>query len=158
KYQLPDFSCDVLPKTASRECNANSLEGLLEKVEMQKLTILLTVCLLGACLHAQTGPVKINSFPAGANVTVDGVASGKTTPANLALPFGQHTILVSAPGTGWTSETRSLNVPDANPREVNVTLLPTLTSGTPGPQGPQGPAGSTGPQGPKGDQGPQGVA
>ena len=125
---------------------------------MQKLTILLTVCLLGACLHAQTGPVKINSFPAGANVTVDGISSGKTTPANIALPYGQHTILVSAPGPGWTSVTRTLNIPDDTPRELSVALLPTLTTGAPGPQGPQGPAGPAGPQGSKGDQGPQGVA
>jgi len=124
---------------------------------MQKLTILLTLCLLGTCLYAQSSPVKINSFPPGANVTVDGIG-GKTTPVNIALLYGQHTILVSAPGTGWTSATRTLNITDDTAREVNVTLLPTLTTGAPGPQGPQGPAGPAGPQGSKGDQGPQGVA
>src|SRR5262245_26796998 len=127
---------------------------------MQKLKILLTVCLLGTCVYAQSGSgsVKINSFPAGANVTVDGISSGKTTPVNVALPYGQHTIVVSAPGTGWNSVTRTVNIPNDTPQELNVTLLPTLTTGAPGPQGPQGPAGPAGPQGSKGDQGPQGVA
>ena len=125
---------------------------------MQKLMILLTLCLLGTCLNAQSGLLKINSFPPGANVSVDGTPTGKTTPLNLALPYGQHTFVVSVPGTGWTSVTRTLNIPDDTPRELNVTLLPTLTTGAPGPQGPQGPAGPAGPQGSKGDQGPQGVA
>src|SRR5262249_1526179 len=151
--------CDVLPEIASRKWNTQILlEGIPGKIEMQKLTILLAVCLLGACLHAQTGPVKINSFPSGANVTVDGVSSGTTTPVPLALPYGQHSIAVSAPGTGWTSVTRTLNITDDTARELTLTLLPTLTTGSQGPQGPQGPAGPAGPQGSKGDQGPMGAA
>src|SRR5262249_58988360 len=99
---------------------------------MQKLTILLTLCLLGTCLYAQTSPVKINSFPPGANVTVDGIG-GKTTPVNIALPYGQHTILVSSPGTGWASVTRTLNITDDNSRELNAPLVPTPTPGAPYP-------------------------
>src|SRR5262249_38307438 len=100
---------------------------------MQKLTILLTLCLLGTCLHAQTSPEKTNSFPAGPNVPVAGIG-GKPTPENVALLYGQHPTLVSAPATGWTSATRTLNITDDSAREVNVTLLPTLTTGAPGPQ------------------------
>src|SRR5262249_4915287 len=79
-------------------------------------------------------------------------------PVTLALPYGQHSIVVSAPGAGWTSATRTLNITDDTARELTVTLLPTLTTGSQGPQGPQGPAGPAGPQGSKGDQGPMGAA
>lgn len=104
--------------------------------------------------HAQNGALKINSFPAGAAVSVDGAATQKITPVNISLPVGVHTITVAA-GTGWTSETRTITVSSGN-NELNVTLVPAVTAGPQGPQGVAGPKGDTGAQGPQGIQGPKG--
>src|SRR5215470_6213076 len=123
---------------------------------MQKLKLiavrLFAVCILSACLHAQTGngSLKITSFPSGAHVAVDGVDTGKVTPMSISLPVGDHNVVVSIPNSGWNPDTRSVTVIGGN-NDLSVTLLPALNSG------PQGPKGDTGPQGPKGDPGPQGL-
>jgi len=134
---------------------------------MQKLasfTILLwSVCLLSTCLYAQSGSgaLKVTSFPTGANVAVDGVNTGKTTPMSISLPVGDHEIVVSIPNSGWNADTRTVTIISGN-NDLSVTLLPILTTGAQGPKGEpgaQGPKGDTGPQGPqglKGDNGSQG--
>jgi len=121
---------------------------------------LLAACLLSAGLQAQTGngSLKVTSFPSGANVAVDGVDTGKTTPMSTSLPVGDHAIVVSIPNSGWNPDTRTVTIASGN-NDLSVTLLPTLLTGPQGPKGdpgPQGPQGNAGPQGPQGASGPQG--
>jgi hypothetical protein len=115
--------------------------------------VILTVSLTGVVL-AQTsnGSLKVTSFPSGANVSIDGVDTGKVTPMSTSVAVGDHTVVVSIPNSGWNPDTRTVTVVSGN-NDLSVTLLPTLSIG---PQGPPGAAGATGPQGPKGDIGPQG--
>src|SRR5262249_7370307 len=113
----------------------------------------LAVCLLSAGLSAQSGngSLKVTSFPSGANVSVDGVNTGKITPMSVSLPEGDHNIMVFIPNSGWNADTRTVTIISGN-NDLSVTLLPALSNG------PQGPKGDTGPQGPKGDPGPPGAA
>jgi hypothetical protein len=102
---------------------------------------------------AQNGALRISSFPAGAAVSVDGVATGKVTPMTVSLPVGDHAIMVAA-GAGWSPDTRIVTITTGN-NDLSVTLLPVVAAG---PQGPAGAAGATGPQGPSGPQGETGPA
>lgn len=108
------------------------------------------------------GALKVSSFPEGASITVDGISSGKITPAVTFATVGTHSVTVASADPGWNSDTRTVKV-KAGFNDLTVTLLPKLTIGPQGPIGPMGPpglqgaAGVTGPQGPKGDQGIQGV-
>lgn len=120
------------------------------------LVVLITVVIatLVSPAYAQNGALRVSSFPAGAAVSIDGVATGKVTPMSAALPVGEHTVTVAA-GDGWTPVTRSVLV-ERGDNEMFITLLPTLTVGPQGPAGPQGPQGAQGAQGPKGETGAQG--
>ena len=114
---------------------------------MQRLlniaTGLLAFCICAAALHGQTtGSLKITSFPAGANITIDGAAVNKVTPATISLAVGDHNVVISIPGNTWNPDTRTVTVIAGN-NDLSVTLLPIL---------PAGPRGDQGPQGPKGDQ------
>src|SRR5262249_32350529 len=139
---------------------------------MQRLTILAsralaTLLLLSAGLYAQTGILKISSFPAGASIAVDGVNTGKTTPATFALAVGDHSVVVSIPNSGWNPDTRTVTVVSGN-NDLSVTLLPVLIQrpnrhtgphvpkGDTGVQGPWGPAGTDGAAGAPGSRGPKG--
>jgi PEGA domain-containing protein/collagen triple helix repeat protein len=125
-----------------------------------------TLCLFGvpAALRAQDvvddgHEVVITSFPDGANVSIDGVDTGKVTPMELRhISPGLHTIKVSVASPGWNSDTRTITVLDVDPvtnrgrdTHLTFTLLPTGT------QGPPGAPGATGPAGPKGDTGATGA-
>lgn len=44
------------------------------------------------------GGVMVRSSPHGAEIYVDGVPTGKVTPAKVSVPFGEHEISVGAPG------------------------------------------------------------
>ena len=81
-----------------------------------------------------SGDLKVTSFPSGANVTVDGVDTGKVTPMSISLPVGDHTVVVSIPNSNWGADSRTFTVVSGN-NDLSVTLLPTLTVG---PQGPPG--------------------
>lgn len=128
-----------------------------------------SMLLLCSQVRAQTtsnGSLKVTSFPVGANVSVDGVDTGKVTPMTISVAVGTHTVVVSIPNSGWNPDTRSVEVVSGN-NDLSVTLLPTLTAGPPGvpgptgatgPQGPPGPAGTTGAAGPAGAMGPPGPA
>ena len=108
---------------------------------------------------AQTGTLKVSSFPSGAAVSIDGVSTGKVTPMSVTLPVGNHVVRVSIASSSWQADTRTFNVVQGN-NDLSVTLLPTLTqgpAGPPGPAGPQGPPGPQGIQGPQGPPGPQGA-
>ena len=47
---------------------------------------------------AGCGGVQVMSVPAGAEIYVDGMATGKHTPTSVSLDSGEHTITVKAPG------------------------------------------------------------
>lgn len=104
---------------------------------------------------AQNGRLVIGSFPSGADISVDGTSSGRTTPATLVLPFGKYEITLKVAGGGWESKSVTVNL-DTSLERVDLTLLPVLTEGPQGPAGPRGAAGPSGPQGPIGPRGPVG--
>jgi len=117
---------------------------------------LLAAGLLAAVVYGQTGngSLKVTSFPSGANVTVDGVNTGKVTPMSVSLPVGDHNVVVAISDPSWNPDIRTVTVNTGN-NDLSVTLLPKVATG------PQGPKGDTGQQGPKGDTGvpgPQGPA
>ena len=133
-------------------------------------TCVLVLCLLAAGVlpaAAQSGALKITSFPSGAQVSIDGVPTGKLTPMSVSLTTGDHTVTVSLSDAGWRPDTRVVTVVAGN-NDLSVTLLPALTVGPPGPKGdkgdkgdpgepgPAGPKGDPGEPGPAGPQGPQG--
>jgi hypothetical protein len=108
------------------------------------------VCSTGVLAQSGNGALKVTSFPSGAQVTVDGVTTGKTTPMSISLSIGEHLVTVSIPNSGWNPDTRPVTIVSGN-NDLSVTLLPVLTVGPQGPAGPQGPQGV---QGEKGDPGP----
>ncbi len=84
---------------------------------MKRLTLTLTlrasllVALMAttSALHAQTctagnGALKVTSFPSGANVSIDGVDTGRLTPMSISLTGGDHTVVVSIPNSGWNPD------------------------------------------------------
>jgi hypothetical protein len=110
--------------------------------------------------YAQSGVLKVTSYPSGSRVAVDGIDTGKTTPMSVSLIVGDHVVEVAVPGSGWNPDVRTVTIVSGN-NDLSVTLLPYLTSGPEGPAGPQGvsgPPGLQGPQGASGPQGPQGAS
>lgn len=146
--------------------------GSLRTVFSLAVAVVGVLWLLGGApaLQAQTtnGALKVTSFPSGANVSVDGVDTGKLTPMNISVAVGLHTVVVSIPNSGWNPDTRTVEVVAGN-NDLSVTLLPILTTGPIGPPGPKGdpgpqglagaagPAGATGAAGPTGPQGATGL-
>src|SRR5215472_14134965 len=124
--------------------------------QLRRIHCLVLFVLVGAALlltaqaRAQNGSLKVTSFPVGANVSVDGVDTGKVTPMTMSLAVGTHTVVVSIPNSGWNVDTRTVEVVAGN-NDLSVTLLPAVTTGPAGPPGPQGPPG------PKGDTGATGA-
>src|SRR5919108_6294749 len=58
-----------------------------------KVAVLVAMLVATSALHAQTcaagnGALKVTSFPSGANVSVDGVDTGKVTPMSISLAGG----------------------------------------------------------------------
>ncbi len=127
----------------------------------RRVAAVLTVtwCALASLAFGQTGngSLKVTSYPSGAEVWIDGVNTGKTTPMSVSLSVGEHVVRVAVPNTGWNPDERTVTVVSGN-NDLSVTLLPTLTIGPQGPPGPEGPAGPAGPTGPTGATGPQGPA
>jgi len=127
----------------------------------------LTGCLLGtliilwsAAAIAANGSLKVTSFPTGAEVSIDGISTGKFTPMSESLAEGDHVVTVAIPGGLWQDDTRTVTITPGN-NDLSVTLIPLITQGhqgEPGPQGDQGPAGPQGEQGPVGVAGPLGPA
>ena len=118
-----------------------------------------TLLLLPSRASAQSkhGRLKVTSFPAGANVSMDGKDTGKLTPMSVDVSVGWHKVAVSIPNSGWNADVRNVEVVAGN-NDLSVTLLPILTVGPigpPGPKGDPGPAGPSGPQGPAGPPGPR---
>src|SRR5712692_7922097 len=120
------------------------------------IALVTALFLLGvpAALRADSnGALKVTSFPSGANVSVDGVDTGKVTPMNISVAVGAHIVVVSIPNSGWNPDTRTFVVVSGN-NDLSVTLLPNLAAG---PMGPAGPKGDPGPQGPAGPAGATGA-
>ncbi len=115
------------------------------------------MCLLAVVVHAQSGSLKVSSFPSGAQVYVDGTFTGKLTPMGVSLPVGLHTVTVRIPNSGWKDDTRVIAILEGN-NDLSVTLLPEFTQGPKGDPGPAGPKGDSGPVGPQGPTGPAGPA
>jgi hypothetical protein len=122
---------------------------------MMMRSLLILAILAMATAPAQAGTLKVTSFPAGAEVFVNNVNTGKVTPINISLPEGDHTVTVRIPNSGWTADTRTVTVAAGN-NDLSVTLLPVMTSGPAGNPGPAGPAGPPGPAGAPGIPGPAG--
>ena len=123
-----------------------------------RLALLFAVLLLAPSLAAaQSGSLKVTSFPSGATVVVDGVNTGKVTPMSVSLPIGEHLVTVSIADAGWRPDTRTVTIAAGN-NDLSVTLLPALTAGPKGDKGDPGPQGPQGIKGDKGDQGIQGPA
>jgi hypothetical protein len=106
---------------------------------------------------AQSGSLKVTSYPSGAEVIIDGVNTGKTTPMSESVGVGDHVVTVRVPNSGWNPDTRTVTIVSGN-NDLSVTLLPTVTTGPQGPVGPAGPVGPMGPTGASGPAGPQGAA
>src|SRR5262245_26355959 len=97
----------LLPTTSSAEGSKMKL----------KITIPIFVffALSGAeSLFAQRGSLNVSSFPAGAQVWIDGVFTGKLTPMSTSLLQGPHTVTVQIPDSGWKPETRRLDITSGN--------------------------------------------
>jgi len=105
--------------------------------------------------EVQKAELSVNSFPSGANVSVDGVDTRKVTPMNTEILTGQHQVSVWVPESGWKTDTRTIQI-GSGKNDLDVALLPILTAGPAGPQGLPGPVGPMGPQGPIGPMGAQG--
>jgi hypothetical protein len=129
------------------------------------LLVMLLFCVT-APIQAQSnyGGLSVKSFPDGANIMLDGKATGRFTPASFNLAQGTHVVIISVSTGGWLSNTSTVTVKAANTVTLDISLLPTLTTGPAGPQGPigptglQGPMGFTGPVGPVGPVGAKGPA
>lgn len=139
---------------------------------MKLFLSLLFVLAFASVSYPQT--LAVQSFPSGAEISIDGVDTGQTTPTgNIKITTGNHTILAASPVSmsGWNSVTTTVSIV-AGKNNLTVSLLPVLTQGPAGPQGPtgatgstgatgatgaQGSTGATGPTGPTGPQGPQGT-
>ena len=99
---------------------------------MKKPPFLLAVLLLwstAVLAQSSNGALKVTSFPSGAQVIVDGVNTGKTTPMSISLSVGEHSVTVSIPNSGWNPDTRTVTVVSGN-NDLSVTLLPVLTVGS----------------------------
>ncbi|HYY72258.1 MAG TPA: PEGA domain-containing protein [Candidatus Bathyarchaeia archaeon] len=101
------------------------------------------------------GKLRVNSFPSGANVSLDGTDTGKVTPMSMEVSVGWHKVKVSIPNSSWNADVRDVQVAAGN-NDLSITLLPIMSVGPMGPPGPAGPAGPAGPQGPAGAIGPAG--
>src|SRR6266581_7738754 len=89
---------------------------------------------------SSNGALKVTSFPSGANVSVDGMDTGKVTPMSISVAVGTHTVVVSIPDPRWNPDSRPFTVVAGN-NDLSVTLLPNLAIGPIGPPGPTGPPG-----------------
>ena len=68
-------------------------------------------------LHAHTATLLLSSEPQGASVTVNGKLQEKTTPAQLTLPPGNYTIVVSKDGR---SETRMVQLQNGDMKGLKI--------------------------------------
>lgn len=128
--------------------------------------IKLVIALLLFASSSFAQKVTVQSFPSGAEISIDGVDTGQVTPTgSINIAAGSHTILAASPisSPDWGSTSTSVIIPSGKgTTTVTVILNPILTIGPQGPAGPIGPQGiagfngSQGPTGVQGATGPQG--
>ena len=68
------------------------------------------------------GTLLVFSEPAGATILIDGATTGDTTPAELLLPVGSHTVAVTRSGFQITPVIRTVNVPPGQRVQAGFTL------------------------------------
>ncbi len=93
------------------------------------LPTLLLAWLPSSPAMASQGLLKVTSFPSGAVLFVDGVSTGRQTPALIVLEEGPHVVTVQRTGGGWEPVTRTLTIARGR-NDLDVTLVPLLTDGS----------------------------
>lgn len=106
--------------------------------------LLLLFLLFAAPTFAQK--LSVVSFPAGAEVVIDGTDTGLQTPYKEHITAGLHSVTLNPPDLSkWQAVSSPVTIPSgAGTTSPTLTLIPVLTTG---------PAGATGPTGPQGIQG-----
>src|SRR5260370_14158414 len=110
------------------------------------IALVTALFLLGVpvALRADSGALKVQSLPSGANVSVDGKDQGKVTPMSISLSVGKHAVVVFIPRSGWKADTENCQIVRGDNNYLNVTLVPLTTAGPAGPKGDPGPPGPAG--------------
>src|ERR671913_731160 len=93
----------------------------------QFVLVALIIAALASPVIAQRGSLKIDSFPPGAAILIDGTATGRITPTTISLEVGDHAITIDG-GSGWTPDARIVTI-GAGATELTVTLLPAVPGG-----------------------------
>jgi hypothetical protein len=153
-YRKQQLTEAASPKGETVTINANTgaVEAETRLSHMRRilrtmLSISIVVLLASFSVTAvEAATLKVSSFPSGAQVSIDGVNTGRVTPMNVSLSEGDHSVNVAIPGSGWNPDTRVVTIVAGN-NDLSVTLLPTPTPGPPGPKGDKGDQGIQGPQG-----------
>jgi hypothetical protein len=100
-----------------------SWKGVLVKVNNKtKLVLALMVASQGIAGVTHAGVLKVSSFPSGAEVVVDGMASG-FTPVSIGLSDGEHQVTVQIAGSNWRPAATIVTIVPGN-NDLSVTLLP----------------------------------
>ncbi len=73
-------------------------------------------------LSHQGGTVAFGSVPGGASILVDGRNTGKVTPAQLAIPSGQHAVGLKT--EGYLEFNSTVTIADGQSTSVSATLVP----------------------------------
>ncbi len=92
------------------------------------IALLMIVLFFALWTNAYAGSLKITYFPYGAQVIVDGIDTGKSTPMSISLLEGVHTVTVHIPGSGWSIDTSDVTIVSGD-NYLGVTLAPMFASG-----------------------------
>src|SRR5258708_34246081 len=87
------------------------------------IALVTALFLLGVpvALRADSGALKVTSFPSGAHVSVDGKDTGKVTPMTISLSVGKHTVVVFIPRSGWKADTENRRTERGRNDDLNPT-------------------------------------
>ncbi|AKF05590.1 Thiol-disulfide isomerase [Sandaracinus amylolyticus] len=76
---------------------------------------------------AATGTIRVVCTPAGAAIALDGTDTGRTAPADLEVPAGEHTITLTL--AGYQPITETVNVAAGGMNELALTLVEASAEG-----------------------------
>ncbi len=82
---------------------------------------------VGSELSASLAKINIKSTPAGANILLDGLPTGKVTPAVLSVEPGSHKVIVRQ--VGYQEENTSVTLKDGESYDFAPTLEPVRANG-----------------------------